>query len=79
MLMHFVSSLGSSRSSEKRLTTNSLDIVTYVIELIKSADEKHEVSINEMPDISQSFISETFNFSESILTRLTFTLLSIPP
>jgi hypothetical protein len=36
MLMHFVSSLGSSRSSEKRLTTNSLDIITYVIELINN-------------------------------------------
>jgi len=34
-----------------------------LIELIKSADNKQEVSINEIPDISQSFISETFNFA----------------
>jgi hypothetical protein len=34
-----------------------------LIELIKSADDKQEVSINEMPNISQSFLSETFNFA----------------
>ena len=34
-----------------------------LIELIKSAEDKQEISINEMPDISQSFISETFNFA----------------
>ena len=34
-----------------------------LIELIKSADNKQEVSINEMPNISQSFIAETFNFA----------------
>ena len=33
------------------------------------------------PDMFLSFnlISDTFNFSESILTKLTFTLFSIPP
>lgn len=34
-----------------------------LIELIKSAEDKEERSINEMPQISQSFISETFNFA----------------
>ncbi|MBC8399405.1 MAG: hypothetical protein H8E16_20225 [Flavobacteriales bacterium] len=34
-----------------------------LIELIKSAEDKQEISINDMPDISQSFISETFNFA----------------
>jgi len=34
-----------------------------LIELIKSAADKQEVSINDMPNISQSFISETFNFA----------------
>ncbi|MDB3938179.1 hypothetical protein N9373_05590, partial [Flavobacteriaceae bacterium] len=34
-----------------------------LIELIKSAADKQEISITEMPDVSQSFISETFNFA----------------
>ncbi|MDB2321707.1 hypothetical protein N9V34_02175, partial [Flavobacteriaceae bacterium] len=34
-----------------------------LIELIKSAADKQEVSINDMPNISQSFIAETFNFA----------------
>lgn len=34
-----------------------------LIELIKSAEDKQEISINDLPDISQSFISETFNFA----------------
>ena len=40
-----------------------------LIELIKSANDKQEVSINGMPNISQSFISETFNLAivQSIL------------
>ncbi|MDC0623491.1 hypothetical protein OAO94_06820, partial [Flavobacteriaceae bacterium] len=40
-----------------------------LIELIKSANDKQEVSINEIPNISQSFISETFNLAivQSIL------------
>jgi len=34
-----------------------------LIELIKAADNKQELSINEIPNISQSFITETFNFA----------------
>ena len=54
--------IGCSNNSE---SLNQLEELSdsELIELIKSADEKHEVSINEMPDISQSFISETFNFA----------------
>ena len=54
--------IGCSNNSE---SLNQLEELSdsELIELIKSADEKQEVLINEMPDISQSFISETFNFA----------------
>ena len=54
--------IGCSNNSE---SLNQLEELSdsELIELIKSADEKQEVLINEIPDISQSFISENFNFA----------------
>ena len=53
--------IGCSNNSE---SLNQLEELSdsELIELIKSADEKQEVLINEIPDISQSFISENFQF-----------------
>jgi hypothetical protein len=60
--------ISCSNNSESLDQFNELSD-SELIELIKSANDKQEVSINEMPNISQSFISETFNLAivQSIL------------
>ena len=54
--------IGCSNNSEPLDQLAELSDSELIV-LIKSAEDKEERSINEMPEISQSFISETFNFA----------------